>query len=176
VTISRRTFVGTCAFGLLANYRSTNAQTTAKSATVGWLSGPARAGLTTFKESLRGLGYVVGQNVLLDILSPQREESEEYSRLAAKFVAQRVDVILAANPHSLEAVTKATGSIPVVGVDLESDPIAKGWVASLARPGRNTTGFFGWSPKSVTAVGGQRSRGRCSPCTSTSCGNRTRGG
>jgi hypothetical protein len=37
-------------------------------------------------------------------------------------------------------------------------------------------GIAGWSPKSVTAVGGQRSRGRCSPCTPTSCGNRTRGG
>lgn len=142
VVISRRTIVGTCAFGLLAIHPSINAQTAAKSPTVGWLSGPARAGLTTFKESLRELGYVVARDVLLDILSPQRNESEEYARLAATLVAHRVDVILAANPLSLGAVTKATSSIPVVGVDLESDPVAKGWVVSLARPGRNTTGFF----------------------------------
>jgi len=142
VVISRRTVVGTCAFGLLAIHRSINAQTTAKSPTVGWLSGPAQAGLTTFKESLRELGYVVARDVLLDILSPQRNESEEYARLAATLVAHRVDVILAANPLSLGAVTKATSSIPVVGVDLESDPVNKGWAASLAHPGRNVTGFF----------------------------------
>jgi len=57
-------------------------------------------------------------------------------------VAQRVDVILAANPHALGAVTKETKSIPIVGVDLESDPVAKSWVASLAHPRRNITGFF----------------------------------
>ncbi len=140
--ITRRAFVGTCAFGLLPGNRSVNAQTTAKTVTVGWLSGPAQAGLTTFKETLRELGYVVGQNMRLDVLSAQSQEPEEYRRLAAKLVAQRVDVILAANPHSLGALTKATSSTPIVGVDLESDPIAKGWVASLARPGRNTTGFF----------------------------------
>jgi ABC-type uncharacterized transport system substrate-binding protein len=143
--IPRRAFLGICASGLLARPRSINAQTAAKSATVGWLSGgfaAQGAALTEFKEGLRQFGYVVGQNVLLDVLSTQRNESEEYPRLAAKLVAQRVDVILAANPHSLGAVTKATSSIPIVGVDLESDPIAQGWVVSLAHPGRNTTGFF----------------------------------
>ncbi len=130
--IPRRVFMGTCALGLLARPRSINAQTTAKPATVGWLSGGFAAqgsALTEFKEGLRELGYVVGQNVHLDVQSTQRNESEEYPRLAAKLVAQRVDVILAANPHSLGAVTQATNSTPIVGVDLESDPIAKGWVA-----------------------------------------------
>ena len=142
--IPRRAFMGTFALALLAP-RSIDAQTTAKSATVGWLSGgfaAQGAPLAVFKERLGELGYVVGQNLLLDVQSTQRNESEEYPRLAAKLVAQRVDVILAANPHALDAVTQATHSIPIVGVDLESDPIAKGWVASLARPGRNTTGFF----------------------------------
>jgi putative ABC transport system substrate-binding protein len=142
--IPRRVFMGAFAVGLLAP-RSINAQITAKSATVGWLSGGAAAQgatLAAFKERLRELGYVVGQNVVLDVQSTQRNESEEYPRLAAKLVAQRVDVILAGNPHALGAVTKATNSIPIVGVDLESDPVAKGWVASIAHPGRNTTGFF----------------------------------
>ena len=142
--IPRRALVGTFVLGLLAP-RSLNAQITAKPATVGWLSGgfaAQGATLAAFKERLRELGYVVGQNVLLDVQSTQRNESEEYPRLAAKLVAQRVDVILAANPHALGAVTKATNSIPIVGLDLESDPVAKGWVASLARPGRNTTGVF----------------------------------
>ncbi len=42
----------------------------------------------------------------------------------------------------MEAAVKATKTIPVVGVDFESDPVAKGWVATLARPGGNVTGFF----------------------------------
>ena len=136
--------MGMLVFGILAP-RFTNAQTTAKPATVGWLSGgfaAQGATLAAFKERLRELGYVVGQNVLLDVQSTQRNESEEYPRLAAKLVAQRVDVILADNPHALGAVTKATKAIPIVGVDLESDPVAKSWVASLAHPSRNVTGFF----------------------------------
>ncbi len=142
--IPRRMFMGTFAFGLLVP-GSVNAQVTAKSARVGWLSGGFAAQgtpLAAFKDRLGELGYVVGQNVLLDVQSTQRNESEEYPRLAAKLVAQRVGVILAANPHALGAVTQATNSIPIVGVDLESDSVAKGWVASLAHPGRNTTGFF----------------------------------
>jgi len=45
-------------------------------------------------------------------------------------------------PHALDAMTKATKTVPIGGVELESDPVAKGWVASLARPGGNVTGFF----------------------------------
>ncbi len=138
----RREFIGTCTFGLLARSRFVNAQTGAKSATVGWLSGQRESpSLKAFKERLRELGHIIGQNLLLDVQSPDRNESE-YPGLAAKLVARRVDVVLASNPYSLEAVTKATTSIPIVGVDLESDPVAKGWVASLARPHRNITGFF----------------------------------
>lgn len=142
----RRAFIATCAFGLLARSRSVKAQGAARPATVGWLSGNFAAqrespSLKAFKEELHALGYVAGQNLLLDIQSPERNESE-YPGLAAKLVARRVDVVLAANPYSLEAVTRATTSIPIVGVDLESDPVAKGWVASLARPRRNVTGFF----------------------------------
>jgi putative ABC transport system substrate-binding protein len=51
------------------------------------------------------------------------------------------DVILAATPSAIEATTRATRTIPIVGVDLESDPVAKGWAATLAHPGGNFTGF-----------------------------------
>jgi putative ABC transport system substrate-binding protein len=53
-----------------------------------------------------------------------------------------VNVILAAGPIALAAASKATTSIPVIGIDLESDPVAKGYVKSLARPGGNITGMF----------------------------------
>jgi putative ABC transport system substrate-binding protein len=80
--------------------------------------------------------------VVFDVLRPERGTAAEYADLASRLVARSPSVILAANPNSLEAVTKATASIPIVGVDLESDPVAKGWAISLARPGRNVTGFF----------------------------------
>jgi putative tryptophan/tyrosine transport system substrate-binding protein len=48
-----------------------------------------------------------------------------------------MNVIFAAAPAALAAVSKATTSIPVVGIDLESDPVAKGYVKSLARPDGN---------------------------------------
>jgi putative ABC transport system substrate-binding protein len=91
---------------------------------------------------LREVGYVIGQNVVVDARVPERDKPEQYQALAGQLVAEGVDVILAANPHSLAAVTNATKTIPVVGLDLESDPVAKGWAASLAHPGGNVTGFF----------------------------------
>ena len=142
--IPRRAFIGILGLGLLAEPRRANAQAPAKAPRVGWLSGPfgAQQGsphLKAFTEGLRELGYVIGQNVIVDVRTPG-DKVEQYPDLAARLVT--VDVILAANPHSLEAVIKATKTIPVVGVDLESDPVARGWVTSLARPGRNLTGFF----------------------------------
>src|SRR5437763_4903952 len=62
--------------------------------------------------------------------------------LAMDLVTQRVDTILAAGPPAVQAARSATAAIPVVAVDLESDPVASGFVRSLARPGGNVTGVF----------------------------------
>ncbi len=78
----------------------------------------------------------------MDVRTPEQDKVEQYPDVAARLVAAGVDVILAPTPHALEAATKATKTIPIVGVDFESDPVAKGWVATLARPGGNVTGFF----------------------------------
>jgi putative ABC transport system substrate-binding protein len=64
--------------------------------------------------------------------------------LAAKLVTSEVQVIFAVSPpavHAARSVT-ATATIPIVAHDLESDPIANGWAASIARPGGNLTGLF----------------------------------
>jgi putative tryptophan/tyrosine transport system substrate-binding protein len=53
-----------------------------------------------------------------------------------------VRVIFAATPQAVAAIENATTSIPIVALDLESDPFAKGYVKSLARPGGNMTGMF----------------------------------
>jgi putative ABC transport system substrate-binding protein len=57
-------------------------------------------------------------------------------------VKLKVDVIFANGPPVIVAAFKATRTIPVIGVDLESDPVASGFVQSLARPGGNFSGFF----------------------------------
>jgi putative tryptophan/tyrosine transport system substrate-binding protein len=62
--------------------------------------------------------------------------------LAADLVNNHVDAIVAAAPAAVQAAAHATTSIPVIAIDLESDPVANGFVASLARPGRNVTGVF----------------------------------
>ena len=143
--IPRRAFIGTLGLGVLAAHRQVHAQASAKVPRVGWLGRSPGRELPSFKAFLEGLGalgYVIGENLVIDVRAPEHDRIEEYSHLAAQLVAASVDVLLAANPHALEATTKATKIIPIVGVDLESDPVAKRWVASLARPGGNVTGFF----------------------------------
>jgi putative ABC transport system substrate-binding protein len=62
--------------------------------------------------------------------------------LATELVNDRVDVIVAAGPPAVQAASGATATTPVIAIDLESDPVAIGFIASLARPGRNITGVF----------------------------------
>ena len=62
--------------------------------------------------------------------------------LATDLVINRVDVIVAAGPPAVQAASGATVTIPIIAIDLESDPVASGFITSLARPGGNITGVF----------------------------------
>jgi len=68
--------------------------------------------------------------------------SEEILGLAAELVERLVDVIVAISPVAVVAASRATRTIPIVAVDLETDPLTSGLVTSLARPGGNVTGLF----------------------------------
>jgi putative tryptophan/tyrosine transport system substrate-binding protein len=61
---------------------------------------------------------------------------------AADLVTRKVDLILAASGVAVRAARAATASIPIVAIDLESDPVASGFIATNARPGGNVTGVF----------------------------------
>jgi ABC transporter substrate binding protein len=92
-------------------------------------------------DGLKEAGYIEGQNIIVE----KRFAGNMLDRIAEvanELVALDCDVIFAAGPYAIEALMKATATIPIVGIDLESDPIASGWVVSIARPGRNLTGFF----------------------------------
>src|SRR5262249_59210937 len=92
-----------------------------------------------------------GQNMLLEtrFYSGAIDRIDEF---ASELVALKCSVILATAPYAIRAVMSATSTIPIVGIDLESDPVASGWVRSLARPGGNFTGLF----LDIPELGGKR--------------------
>jgi putative ABC transport system substrate-binding protein len=93
------------------------------------------------KESLRALGYVDGKNIVIH----QRLANGKSDRLpnfADELVRLKVDVLVATGPSAVRAAASATRTIPIVAVDLETDPVQSGLVQSLGRPGGNLTGFF----------------------------------
>ena len=94
--------------------------------------------LAAFRRVMAELGYVEGKNFAAEY----RLKPESLPQAAADLVRLNVNVIFAAAPEALAAASNATTSIPVVGIDLESDPVAKGYVKSLARPSGNITGIF----------------------------------
>jgi ABC-type uncharacterized transport system substrate-binding protein len=64
------------------------------------------------------------------------------SSLATNLLAHRIDAIVAAGPPAVQSARDATTTVPIIAIDLETDPVASGLVASLARPGGNITGVF----------------------------------
>jgi putative tryptophan/tyrosine transport system substrate-binding protein len=107
---------------------------------IGYVQGTQNENTLAFFQALREAGYVNGQNLLIE--TRFHEWTGRLFELVSGLVALECDVIFAASPYAIEATKRATGTIPIVGIDLESDPIANGWAASLARPGSNITGWF----------------------------------
>ena len=115
------------------------AQQTGKVWRIGFLSPSGyKGGFAVFREGLRELGYVEGQNVAFEFRSSEGR-AERLPGLAAELVRLRVDVILASSNPVVEAAQKATALIPIVMAGT-TDPVASGFVSSLARPGGNVTG------------------------------------
>ena len=103
--------------------------------------------LHAFRQGLRELGYVEGQNVSIEL----RWAEGQYHRLpglAAELVRLKVNVIVAGGAPAIQAAKRATETIPIVMVNV-SDPVASGFVASLARPGGNITGLSMMTPELV---------------------------
>ena len=99
------------------------------------------APLPAFLDELRLLGWRDQDNVLFDIRSAEGRY-ELVPKLADELVRVRVDVIYTLGPDATLATAAATKTLPIVAIDLETDPIATGLVEKLGRPGRNLTGLF----------------------------------
>jgi putative ABC transport system substrate-binding protein len=91
------------------------------------------------RRGLRELGYIEGQNVAFEIRYADGKV-DRLPDLAAELVRLRVDVVVAGANPAIVAAQKATTSIPIV-MTVATDPVALGFVASLARPGGNITGL-----------------------------------
>src|SRR5215467_11826197 len=98
-----------------------------------------------FFQGLRELGYVEGQNILVEGRW-YGERTDRLPALAGELVQLNVDVIVAGAAPAPEAVSRATSMIPIVMAN-HSDPVGNGLVASLARPGRNVTGMSLLAPE-----------------------------
>lgn len=115
-----------------------DAQVVARVARVGLLVGGTNDLDRVFVDRLRELGWVEGRNVIIEIRRAEGR-SEVLSTLAADLVNRRVDVIVTSGTTSIRAARQATDTIPIVMAGA-GDPVASGFVKSLARPGGNITG------------------------------------
>jgi putative ABC transport system substrate-binding protein len=139
----RKLFVATLAFAILAAPLAADAQPPPKIPRIGYLGAfTASAGapfLESFRQGLRELGYVEGQNISIDYRWAEGRP-DRFPALAGELIQLRVDVIVTYSNSAVSALQQATRTIPIV-VATMGDPVGSGFVASLARPGGNITGF-----------------------------------
>jgi ABC-type uncharacterized transport system substrate-binding protein len=112
---------------------------------VGFLyPGPSKAAtarIDAFLGGLRAAGYSVPDQA--EFISRIAEgDQTRLAPMAIELIDQKVDVIAAVSTAAALAVRAATAATPIVALDLETDPVATGMIASLAHPGGNITGFF----------------------------------
>jgi putative ABC transport system substrate-binding protein len=135
--MKRRTFVTGMA-AVIAAPTTIQAQQTEKVARIGVLGGaPTIPYWIAFRERLHDLGYVEGQNIIIEWRS-WRGSPETLPELAAELVRLNVTVIVAGASVAALAAQRATDTIPIITIS--GDPVESGLVASLARPGGNVTG------------------------------------
>ena len=97
------------------------------------------ANIDGFRQGLRDLGYVEGENLVIEYRSAEGHD-DRFPDLAADMVRAKVDLILTRGTPAALAAKNATGTIPVIITGV-GDPVGQGLVASLARPGTNVTGL-----------------------------------
>jgi putative ABC transport system substrate-binding protein len=147
---TRRVFLGTLAGGFFAAALAASARQAAKVARIGYLAPNLAASPhlhEAFSQGLRDLGYVEGQNIVIEYRSAEGK-AERLPALAAELVALKVDVIVVPGTVGVLAAKRATKTIPIV-FTVASDPVGSGLVTSLARPGGNVTGLSILAPELV---------------------------
>jgi putative ABC transport system substrate-binding protein len=140
-------------FVLFTLVSDAEAQQANKNARIGYLSvgsvSSEASRLKAFRDGLRQLGYVEGQNIAIEYRYGEGN-TDRLAALAAELVHLKVDVIVAGGAP-VRAAKSATSTIPIV-MTVSTDPVAQGYVQSLAKPGGNVMGL---SPMAAD-LGGKR--------------------
>ncbi len=139
--------ISTLTLGYLAGPLPAEAQQTGKVYRIGYLAWPssAKPAYDAFRREIYRLGYADGQTISFESRFAKGKR-KRLKALAAELVSLNVDVIVTSFGPEIGAAQRATRTIPIVmaggaGVD----PVKRGWVASLARPGGNMTGVMNMS-------------------------------
>src|SRR5205807_37598 len=118
---------------------------------IGFLTGlPAedaegQARLAAFLQGLTELGWTIGRNLQMDYRAAGRDP-DRYRKYAEELVALRPDILVAGGTPALDALQQAARRLPIVFANA-TDPAGGGYLARLARPGRNTTGFLNFESR-----------------------------
>jgi putative ABC transport system substrate-binding protein len=149
--MGRKVFVFICLLPtvLLLTVSLVEAQQPTKVPRIGWLTGSSlstqAARHDAFRQGLRELGYVESKTIVIEWRFAERKPDRERA-LAAELVRLKVDAIVTGGPFTTRVAKEATATIPIVMAQ-DPDPVANGFVASLARPGGNITGLSILSPE-----------------------------
>jgi putative tryptophan/tyrosine transport system substrate-binding protein len=125
---------------VLAMPVTTDAQQPAKVPRIGFLRAgpPPRDFVEGFRQGLRELGYLEGQNLIIDYRFTDGTTTQ-LANLGAELLQRRVDVVLASGTEAVLAMKTLTATVPIVLAGV-NDPVDSGLVSSLSRPGGNITG------------------------------------
>jgi putative ABC transport system substrate-binding protein len=137
--MKRREFIGLVG-GAAALPLATRAQERGKVPRIGVLNLRTGAVTTTvMRPAWERLGYVEGETVLL---RAAEGDGTRFPKLVADLIGAGAGVLIVVGAQALQAATKTTSNVPIVAIDLETDPVRAGLAVSIARPGRNVTGLF----------------------------------
>ena len=140
--MERRAFLSVLTGGFLTAPLAAEAQQAGKVYRIGLIffsSDPTSSVVRVFRDALRDLGYVEGQNLVLERRNFEGRV-DRAPEVVAELVGLKVDVIVSANNVATRAAKEATTSIPIV-MAANGTPVEQGLVTSLARPGGNVTGL-----------------------------------
>jgi putative ABC transport system substrate-binding protein len=152
----RRDFIQSIIGSGIAWPFSVSAQQQSKSWRIGFLhpgqSAVVSNRIVAFREGLTASALKEAADAEITVRLAN-EQIDRFPAMAMELVQRNVQAICAVSPPAVRAAREATKSIPIVAMDLESDPVANGWAASLAHPGGNVTGIFldlpGFNAKSL---------------------------
>jgi ABC-type uncharacterized transport system substrate-binding protein len=133
---------------LLTTAPPVEAQQPGKIPRIGYLAASSatdQARIDAFRHGLRELGYEEGKNIVIEHRYAEGKR-DRLPALAAELVRLKVDVIFTGGANATHAAKKATSTIPIVMAQ-SADPVAEGFVASLAHPGGNITGLSSLAPE-----------------------------